>query len=93
MVAVILFFVVGILLGHVLRHMSKTIALADSLTMWTIYLLLFVLGLSVGVNRQILQHIGSLGFQAAVLAVAAIVGSVLASQLVRLGLGRPADEE
>lgn len=93
MIAVILFFAVGILLGHVLRHRSKTIALADSLTMWTIYLLLFVLGLSVGINRQILQNIGSLGFQAAVLAAAAIVGSVLASQLVRLGLGRPADEE
>jgi len=93
MIAVILFFVVGILLGHVLRHRSRAIALADSLTMWTIYLLLFVLGLSVGVNRQILQHIGSLGFQAAVLAAAAIVGSVLASQLVRLGLERPADEE
>lgn len=93
MIAVILFFVVGILLGHALRHRSKIIALADSLTMWTIYLLLFVLGVSVGINRQILQNIGSLGFQAAVLAAAAIVGSVLASQLVRLGLGRPADEE
>ena len=93
MIAVILFFAVGILLGHALRHRSKTIALADSLTMWTIYLLLFVLGLSVGINRQILQHIGSVGFQAAVLAAAAIVGSVLASQLVRLGLGRPADEK
>lgn len=48
----------------------------------TIFLLLFVLGLSIGSNSLIINNIGKFGWQAIVLATLSILGSLLASFLV-----------
>ena len=48
----------------------------------TIFLLLFVLGLSIGSNSLIINNIGKFGWQAIVLATLSIIGSLLASFLV-----------
>lgn len=45
---------------------------------YTIYLLLFLLGISVGANREIVDNLATLGGQALLLAAAATTGSVLA---------------
>ena len=45
----------------------------------TILLLLFVLGVSIGSNRLIVDNLGRFGWQAAVLASLSITGSMLAS--------------
>jgi len=81
---IILFFTAGIALGRLLRGRQGVIGLADRLTMGSVYIPLFVLGLSVGSNQKLLSHIGTLGVQAAILAVGAIAGSVLAIQLLNL---------
>lgn len=58
-----------------LQKVEKSISL-------TIFLLLFVLGLSIGSNSLIINNIGKFGWQAIVLATLSILGSLLASFLV-----------
>lgn len=84
MLVIIGCFVVGIVVGRLLRRHQPFIRLADRLTMWSVYGLLFLLGLSVGTNREVLANFGPLGLQAGVLTVGAIIGSVAAVQLLGL---------
>jgi uncharacterized membrane protein YbjE (DUF340 family) len=77
-------FIAGIVLGRLLRSRQQVIKIADRFTMWAVFLLLFVLGVSVGVNQQVLANVGSLGLQAGVLSLGAIVGSIVAVQLLNL---------
>ncbi|MEF9931986.1 MAG: LysO family transporter [Bacteroidales bacterium] len=67
----------GLLLKRIqwLRHVSKTIS-------YTIYLLLFLLGISVGANKEIVNNLGTLGWQAFILAFAGAIGSALAALIV-----------
>lgn len=55
-----------------LRHISKSIS-------YTIFLLLFLLGLSVGADRQIVNNLAALGGQALLLAGAGALGSAIAA--------------
>ena len=65
----------GIGIGYVLRNWSilqkteKTISL-------TIFLLLFILGVSIGSNSLIVNNLGKFGWQAIVLAVSGVLGSL-----------------
>ena len=71
----------GIGIGYVLRNWSilqkteKTISL-------TIFLLLFILGVSIGSNSLIVNNLGKFGWQAIVLAVSGVLGSLIAARLV-----------
>lgn len=63
-------------------------------TSLTIFLLLFVLGISIGSNSLIINDLGRFGWQAAILATLSILGSMLASFLVfHLFLRKEADHE
>lgn len=85
---IVLFFAAGIVLGRLLRTRASLIRLADQLAMVSILFLLFVLGLSVGLNREALAHLETLGLQASVLTLGAIIGSVTAVQLLSLSAKR-----
>ena len=69
----------GIGIGYVLRNWSilqkteKTISL-------TIFL--FILGVSIGSNSLIVNNLGKFGWQAIVLAVSGVLGSLIAARLV-----------
>lgn len=69
----------GILIGFVLRKNKKLIVISDKLTVYAIWVLLFLLGISVGTNETIIQNIGSLGFQALVVTLSSIACSVIFS--------------
>ena len=68
----------GIGIGYVLRNWSilqkteKTISL-------TIF---FILGVSIGSNSLIVNNLGKFGWQAIVLAVSGVLGSLIAARLV-----------
>ena len=70
----------GIGIGYGLRNWSilqkteKTISL-------TIFLLLFILGVSIGSNSLIVNNLGKFGWQAIILAVSGVLGSLLAARL------------
>ncbi len=79
MLTVITLLTLGILLGFLLSNKEKIIGYVDQLTNWSIYLLLFLLGISVGVNEKIIKNFGEIGIKATILTAGAILGSVVIS--------------
>ena len=77
-ISVILF---GVVAGYIFMNISFLHNIEKSIS-WTIFLLLFVLGLSIGSNPLIVENLWSFGWQAAVFAVLTITGSLLASLMV-----------
>lgn len=71
----------GIALGFLLRKESFLQRLGKPIS-YTIYLLLFFLGISVGSNSEIIKNLPLLGGQALLLASAGTLGSVLAAWMV-----------
>lgn len=76
MVTVLTLFSIGILIGFLLRKRKRIIQLNDHLTNFAIYLLLFLLGLAVGSNEEIIQNIDEIGFNALLIAFFAVLGSI-----------------
>lgn len=71
----------GIGIGYLFACITDFAKVEKSISL-TIFLLLFVLGLSIGSNSLIINNIGKFGWQAIVLATLSILGSLLASFLV-----------
>lgn len=63
---------VGLQRFRPLRHVERT-------TTWTVWLLIFFFGISLGSNDEIVNDFGRFGFTAVVVALAGIAGSVLAA--------------
>ncbi len=70
------------LLGFLLRQRKKLISANERLITYAIYLLLFLMGVSIGSNQQIMGSLSSLGITALVVSVGAVVGSILLGFLV-----------
>jgi uncharacterized membrane protein YbjE (DUF340 family) len=71
----------GMVAGYFLRNrkwVSKPVGIVIT---WAIYLLLFLLGISVGTNDTIISNIGKIGIQALLLTIGAVTGSILLSWL------------
>lgn len=71
----------GIVLGYLLRKVELLQRIGKPIS-YTILLLLFLLGISVGANDSIMSNLATLGGQAFVLAFAGTLGSVLAAWAV-----------
>ena len=71
----------GVLIGHFLRN-GKRVENIEKSTSITIFVLLFVLGLSVGSNNVIIDNLGRFGWQAAVIAMLGMGGSIIAARIV-----------
>lgn len=80
---------VGIPLGFALRHRQAAIRCVDRLTSWSIYALLFLLGLSLGTDDELISRAGDLGMRAVVISLCSLMGSVLAAWVLQRLL--PAD--
>ena len=79
---VLLFLAGGLFVGYLLRSRKNVLAVAGKATTWSLYLLIFLLGISVGTNDAVIRALGRLGMQALVLSMGGIVGSVLVGCLV-----------
>ncbi|MBC8004960.1 MAG: LysO family transporter [Verrucomicrobia bacterium] len=82
MLLVLLIMIAGIITGVFIHHKPALIKVNDQLISVAIYVLLFLLGVSVGLNKTIIQNIGTLGFQALIITLGAVTGSVLVSWLI-----------
>lgn len=67
----------GMLLGYLLRSKKNIFKKVDRWVSLTIYLLLFLLGVSVGKNEIVVKNIHHIGIQALIITLAAIAGSVV----------------
>ncbi|MGE5458221.1 MAG: LysO family transporter [Methanococcaceae archaeon] len=82
MISVLLVMSAGIILGAFIHKKSLLIKINDQLISLSIYVLLLLLGISVGLNKTIVQNFGTLGYQALVITLGAVLGSVLFSWIV-----------
>ena len=80
MFIVLAFMFVGIVVGYLFR--KRKISFLNGLILTLIWLLLFLLGLEVGMNDNVVNKFASLGLEAAVIAVAATLGSVVAAKIL-----------
>lgn len=71
----------GVTIGYLFRNISFLQHTEKSISC-TILLLLFILGFTIGSNEQIIGNLAAFGWQAAILAVSATCGSILASWMV-----------
>ena len=81
-----MFIVIGIMflgvgVGYLLRRVPFSQVTGSSIS-YTIYLLLFLLGISVGTNETIVDNLASLGGEALLIALAGTLGSLLMAWVV-----------
>ncbi|MFC2151334.1 LysO family transporter [Bacteroidota bacterium] len=81
MITVLSIMTAGILIGWLVHNKEKFLKIISQLTNWAIYLLLFLLGLSVGTNQEILNNFDKIGLQSIIITVFAVSGSILISWL------------
>jgi len=81
MITVIVLLIAGILVGFLLRNYRRIIVLSAKLTDAAIFLLLFFLGVSVGMNQQVVSNFRNIGLQAVLITLLATLGSVLVTYL------------
>ena len=69
----------GVLIGYILRNIRAIPALVSKINIYIIFLLLFVMGLSVGSNPKVIQGLGRFGLLGIAISVVSIAGSVFLS--------------
>jgi len=79
---VIALFAIGIGIGWFFREKDNTRKKVDVAVTWAVYLLLFLLGISVGINEEIINNFSRIGYKAFWLTFGAVAGSVLLAKLV-----------
>lgn len=67
----------GILVGYFLRGKEKVISGVEKAILWSIFLLLFFLGLSIGGNELIMASLPKLGLNALIITLGGVAGSLL----------------
>lgn len=82
MISILLVLSLGILVGLLIIGKPKLHLVNNYLLNWSIYLLLFLLGISVGTNAEIIRNLGKIGYEAVTIAIASIAGSVVLSQIL-----------
>lgn len=91
---ILLGMIAGIAGGHLLRRQVRLLRVAELATAGLVYVLLFLLGVSVGGSEAILGALDDLGMQALLLSTAGMGGSILLTAPLGARLfTRPADDE
>jgi uncharacterized membrane protein YbjE (DUF340 family) len=82
MISILLVLSGGIVLGLLLVNKPVFHRINNHLLNWSIYLLLFLLGISVGTNDEVIRNLDKIGYEAITISLASIAGSVLLSALL-----------
>ncbi|MFN2394766.1 MAG: LysO family transporter [Bacteroidales bacterium] len=82
MFIVVIIMTAGILAGFLLRKHKKIISFSEKLVMSAIYLLLFLLGVAIGVNDEIIERFAEMGWLAFLITLGGIGGSIFMGWLV-----------
>lgn len=78
MIILLVCLALGMGLGFFFSKNQKLFKINGYLVQLTIALLLFTLGLSIGENQDIINNLANLGFDALLLTIGAVLGSILA---------------
>lgn len=77
MLEVVIIMFAGMLIGYVFRKKTALNVVIGKSTLWTIFLLLFFMGLTIGKNDLIMQKLSTLGLTALIITLSAVMGSVI----------------
>lgn len=83
MLAIIILFIIGFGVGLLIRRWLKTTKPVEYMVTIAIWLLLFILGASVGTNRVVMENLPTLGIWALVIAAGAVGGSIATVSLIQ----------
>ncbi len=67
----------GVPIGFALRKHEKVKMVTEKLSTWVVYALLFVLGIKIGTNDEVMASLGILGFKALFFCICISFGSIL----------------
>ena len=93
MLNVIIIMSLGIAFGYILRHKETIIKKSEIIVTILIYLLLFFLGITVGLNKEVVTNIPVIGLKALILTFAAIAGSIISMLVVHKLFYKVSDHE
>ncbi|MEY1640171.1 LysO family transporter [Tenuifilum osseticum] len=82
MITVVSIMAGGMLLGFLIRAKQRIVSGNEKLITYAIYLLLFMMGVSIGSNEQIMNSLSTLGIVALIVSMGAIIGSILTGFVV-----------
>lgn len=78
---VLIILLVSVGVGLLLRRFPAVNKISESSGL-TVFLLLFVFGITIGLDKKLMAGFSSLGLQAVAMAVAGVVGSIVFSLLI-----------
>lgn len=79
---ILIIFCLGLVLGLVIKKRVKIQKTVGHLTEWTVYFLLFFLGIAVGLNKTIMENMGAIGFYGILISIIGIFFSITIAALV-----------
>lgn len=82
MIEILLLIMGGMVLGYLVRRKEQVVRVTERLIIWSIFLLLFLMGLSIGRDPLIVNSLPSLGFNALLISIAGIAGSLVLALLL-----------
>jgi uncharacterized membrane protein YbjE (DUF340 family) len=80
MFIVIAFMILGVVAGYIFRN--KKMGNISKIITVIIWVLLFLLGVEVGTNPEIIAGLGTIGVEALIITIAAVLGSAIMSLLL-----------
>lgn len=90
---ILLALTIGIGVGYLGRERARWVEWADRAAGASTYLLLLLLGVSVGANETVMGALDRLGWQAFCLSLGSVTGSVLLTTAVSRYIGDAAEED
>ncbi len=73
---ILLLFALGMIVGFGIRRHDKLLTVTTRTTTGAIWLLLFLMGVSVGTNTTVMNNLHTIGLKALLIAMAALTGSI-----------------
>jgi len=77
MLTVVIIMASGIVVGFIIKSRKRIIQANDKLTTWSIYALLFLMGIGIGANKTIMSSLHTLGLKALIISLGGVAGSIL----------------
>lgn len=81
MITVLVIMTIGMLTGYLIHKKSILLKINNKLLTFSIYFLLFLLGIKIGLNDKIVNNIHNLGFQAVIITIGALLGSLICAYI------------
>ncbi|MFO7862845.1 MAG: LysO family transporter [Salinivirgaceae bacterium] len=82
MIKVLVIMTLGMGAGLLLRRRKRVLKMVDKAMLLAVFVLLFLMGVAIGSDAQIMSNLHNVGLAAVIVSVAAIAGSVLLAWVV-----------